>query len=121
MQNQVQNGDSVEVVAPAGGFVAGKPYLIGAGLFGVAANTVAVGAIGVLWLKGVYTLPKISAQAWNVGDLIYWSPGNNACSNVNSSSDQLIGIAWPLNPGSSTSLVAAANPSSTANVRLKFG
>jgi predicted RecA/RadA family phage recombinase len=121
MQNQVQVGDSVEVVAPSGGFTAGKPYLIGAGLFGVAANTVAAGAMGVLWLKGVYNLPKISAQAWTVGDLIYWSPNNNACSNVNSSSDQLIGKAWPAQPGSSLTLVAAANPSSMANVRLTPG
>jgi predicted RecA/RadA family phage recombinase len=38
----------------------------------VAGFTCLVGATGVLWLKGVYALAKTSAQAWAVGDIIYW-------------------------------------------------
>jgi predicted RecA/RadA family phage recombinase len=62
----------------------------------------------VLWRKGVFALAKISAQAWAVGDVIYWSPNNKLCTNVNSSSDIKIGFATAV----------AANPTSTGNVCL---
>ena len=109
MKNQVQQGDAINVTAPSpSGLVSGNPYLIGAGLFGVAGATVAAAGTGVLWRKGVFTLPKISAQAWAAGDVIYWSPNNNACTNVNSSSDLKIGFAT----------AAAANPTATGTVCL---
>ena len=66
MKNQLQHGDAISVTAPAGGLTSGNPYMIGAALFGVAGATVAAGLTGVLWLKGAFTLPKISAQAWAV-------------------------------------------------------
>ena len=108
MKNQVQQGDAIDVVAPSGGMVSGNAYLIGANLFGVSATTVAVGVTGVIWRKGVFSLAKISAQAWVVGDIIYWSVNNAACTNVNSSSDVKVGVCT----------ATAANPSATGTVCL---
>ena len=67
MKNQVQNGDALNVTAPSGGFTSGNGYLI-ENIFGVAGFSCSAGAAGVLWLVGVYSLTKLSAQAWNVGD-----------------------------------------------------
>jgi predicted RecA/RadA family phage recombinase len=108
MKNQVQQGDAINVVAPSGGFVAGNAYLIGASLFGVAAFSCAAGATGVLWRKGAYSLTKISAQAWVVGDIIYWSVNNAALTNVNASSDVKVGIA----------IATAANPTALGTCLL---
>jgi predicted RecA/RadA family phage recombinase len=108
MNNQLQQGDAIYVTAPTGGFTSGNGYQIGASLFGVAGFTCIAGATGVLWRKGVFALKKISAQSWAVGDIIYWSPNNLACTNVNSSSDIKIGVATAV----------AANPSATGNVCL---
>jgi predicted RecA/RadA family phage recombinase len=108
MKNQVQQGDAINVTAPSGGLVSGNAYMIGAALFGVSATTVAQALGGVLWRKGVFTLAKVSAQAWAAGDVIYWSPSASACTNVNSSSDQKVGIAT----------LAAANPTSIGTVCL---
>jgi predicted RecA/RadA family phage recombinase len=108
MKNQVQQGDAIDITAPTGGTVSGNPYLIGAALFGVAGITASAGQPSELWRKGVFTLPKISAQAWSIGDVLYWSPNNLAVTNVNSSSDIKVGIAG----------AAAANPSATGTVIL---
>ena len=108
MLNQVQQGDAIDIVAPAAGTVSGNPCLVGAALFGVAGITATVGQPSVLWRKGVFTLPKISAQAWAIGDVLYWSPNNSAVTNVNSSSDIKVGIA----------AAVAANPSTKGVVIL---
>ncbi len=93
MKNQTQQGDAIYVTAPAGGFISGNAYQIGAAVFGVAGFTCAAGATGVLWLVGVYTLPKSTSETWAVGDVIYWSPTDQWCTKTNSSSDLKIGIA----------------------------
>lgn len=107
MLNQVQKGDAVYVVAPSGGFTSGKPYLIGTTLFGVAGFTCLVGATGVLWTTGVFSLAKTSAQAWVVGDPIYWNTSTKLADNV-SSTGLRIGVAT----------ATAANPSAVGEVRL---
>jgi predicted RecA/RadA family phage recombinase len=107
MRNQTQNGDSCYIVAPTGGFVSGNGYLIGAALFGVAGFTCAAGATGVLWLKGQYTLPKLSAQAWTVGQQVFWDNTNFWCTNV-VNGNRAIGVA----------VAVEANPSATGEVRL---
>jgi predicted RecA/RadA family phage recombinase len=107
MLNQRQAGDTVAVVAPSGGFISGNAYALGAALFGIAGFTCAAGAMGELWLKGTYALAKTSAQAWVLGDIIYWNAGTSLCSNVSTDGPR-IGIAT----------AAAANPSATCEVRL---
>lgn len=106
MKNQVQKGDAMTVTAPAGGMVSGQGYLFGS-MFGVAAETVAAGVQTTIWLVGVYTLAKNSAEAWTVGELVYWDNTAFHCT-ATATSNKLIGVAE----------AAAGNPSSVGNVRL---
>lgn len=107
MQNFLQEGRTLYVTAPAGGTVSGVPVVIGK-MFGVAPETVPAGTTTAIWLKGVYLLSKTNAQAWNQGDSLYWDNVNNVVTNVNTGSLLAIGYAF----------AAAANPSSTGQVRI---
>lgn len=72
MKNFVQNGDALDLIAPAGGVVSGGFYLIG-GLLVCAATTAAAGEIFVGDRKGVFKdAPKTTAQAWAQGAVLYW-------------------------------------------------
>ncbi len=95
------------MVAPSGGFVSGNSYQVGTALFGVAGFSCNSGATGVLWTVGVYTVAKTSAQAWSVGDIVYFNSSTHVYDNVSSTGNR-VGIA----------VAAAANPSSTGEVRL---
>jgi len=103
MQNQLSKGDAIDVVAPSDGVVSGQGYLI-ASMFGVSPVTAAAGTSISLWLVGVYSLKKNSAEAWTVGQLIYWDNTAKQCTaNSNSGANAKIG----------TAMQAAANPSQT--------
>lgn len=110
MKNYVQPGDTVTLtvadVTDAVAIDAGEGYLVGT-LFGVAQHDVAVGASGEFATTGVFDLAKVSAQAWTVGQAIYWDASARNCT-TSSSSNTLIGKA----------VAVAANPSSTGRVRL---
>lgn len=105
MKNFVQNGDVVTVPAPYDR-LSGEGALIG-GLFGVAQADVSSGDTAALVTRGVFTLPKTSAQAWTVGAAIYWDDTNKVCTTT-ASGNTLVGKA----------LAVAANPSATGTVRL---
>ena len=106
MKNYIQRGDTVEVTAPYD-VASGGGCQVGAGLFGVAVNAAASGAAVQLKRGGVFTHAKTSAQAWSVGDLIYWDNTNKVFTS-SSSGNLLVGIA----------LAAAANPTATGTVLL---
>lgn len=76
MKNQVQQGDAIYVTAPTGGVVSGNGYQIGAALFGIAGASIVAGNTAALWVVGVFTLPKLSTDAWAVGDILYWDNTN---------------------------------------------
>lgn len=101
----MQQGDALYVTAPSGGFAGGSPYMVGS-IFGVASFDTPQTITGVLWVKGVYTLPKTSAQAWAVGDALYWDSANSVLTNVGGGPP----VAIATNP--------AANPSPTGNALL---
>lgn len=103
--NFIQNGHNVTITAAAavtsgGGVLAGS-------LFGVAQTSAAIGEEVEIATCGVYQMTKLEAQAWAVGDRIYWDDGNARCTSV-ATSNKLIGVATE----------AAANPSLTGRVRL---
>ena len=106
MKNFVQPGHNVTVPAPVGGTVSGDFYLIGS-LFGCASTTQLANENVVLTVDGVFTVNKVSAQAWTVGAAIFW---DNAARNftTTASGNTRIGVA----------VEAAANPSATGVVRL---
>jgi predicted RecA/RadA family phage recombinase len=106
MKNFSQQGDVLDLTAPAGGVVSGTGYLIGAA-FVVAVADAAAGLPFPARIAGVFTLPKVSAQAWTEGALVYW---DNTAKNVTTTvgSNTKIGVA----------AAAAVNPSATGLVRL---
>jgi predicted RecA/RadA family phage recombinase len=103
MKNFIQPGDTVAVPAPAD-VLSGAGVLVGA-LFGIASFDAKSGDPVEICTKGVYELPKTSAQAWTVGAAIYWD--GSKCTTT-STDNTLIGNA----------LAVAANPSDTGIVRL---
>jgi predicted RecA/RadA family phage recombinase len=73
MKNYLQHGDTLSLTAPAGGVVSGAPYLIGAGIFGVAVHSAAEGEAFELRRRGVFSgMPKASGAAWAEGAVLYW-------------------------------------------------
>jgi predicted RecA/RadA family phage recombinase len=102
MKNQVQQGDAIYVTAPSGGFTSGLGYQVGAALFGIAGATVTVGNTGVLWVVGVFTLPKLSTDAWGVGDIIYWDNTANQWCTKTAASNLRIGVAVAANLATTT-------------------
>ncbi len=81
MKNFVQEGKTVNVVAPAGGMVDGRCYIFPAGgstgIFGVSPVDAAAGDTVALWTEGIFTFPKAAGDAPAVGTQIYWNPANN--------------------------------------------
>ena len=57
MKNFIQQGNTLDLTAPAGGLVSGQGHVFGA-LFGVAATDIAAGTKGAVALTGVYDLPQ---------------------------------------------------------------
>lgn len=70
MKNFVQEGVSLDLVAPTGGVIAGMAYLIGS-IIAVAATTAAEGEEFAGWTEGVFDLPTDTGAAWAVGDKVY--------------------------------------------------
>lgn len=105
MTNFIKRGDVITLTAPYA-VSSGGGALVGS-IFGVATTDVASGAAGEFMTQGVFTLPKTSALAISVGDQVYWDDTNKVV-NKTSSAQKLVGVA----------VSAAANPSSTVNVRL---
>jgi predicted RecA/RadA family phage recombinase len=77
-------------------------------LAGVAITDAASGAAVECATRGVYTLPKTSAQAWTVGAAIYLIPSTRVVTTATTSGNLLLG----------TAMAVADNPSATGVVRL---
>lgn len=103
--NYVQPGEVITLTAPYAR-ESGQGAKVGA-IFGVATVDVDNAAEAPFVLRGVWTLPKTSAQAWVQGDRIYWDDSNKRCDN-----DPTVGMFIGVAPA------AADNPSSTADVLL---
>lgn len=106
MKNYVQPGDNLTVTAPAD-TASGAGVKVGV-LFGVASHDALSGEPLVIATRGVYELPKTSAQAWTEGAAIYFIPGTGLCTTATTTGNLLIGVA----------AAVAANPSATGLVRL---
>lgn len=103
--NYVQEGKILDFTAPYDR-TSGQGFQVGS-IFAVALGTALSGAAIRGQIAGVWTLAKTSAQAWTVGQKIYWDNTNKRC-DTDSTVGMLIGVAQAV----------AANPSSTGNVRL---
>jgi predicted RecA/RadA family phage recombinase len=73
-RNFIQDGETLTLVAPAGGVVAGSGYVIGS-LFVVALTTAAAGATFQGMSEGVFSMTKNAAgsgKAFTAGEAIFW-------------------------------------------------
>lgn len=75
MNNFIQEGLALDLAAPAGGVVSGKPVKIGA-ILAVPSVTAAEGVLFAGWTEGVYQVDTNTGTAWAVGDVIYWDDTN---------------------------------------------
>jgi len=109
-KNFIQPGDVVTLTnedhTDAVTINSGEGFLVGS-IFGVAQGDVAVGDDGEFDTRGAYDLAKVSAQAWTVGQKIYWDDSVKLCTTT-SGGNTLIGVA----------IAVADNPSATGIVRL---
>jgi predicted RecA/RadA family phage recombinase len=106
MKNFIQPGDTITVAAPYE-LDAGEGARVGM-IFGVAIADAANGAAVELATRGVFEIKKTSAQAWTVGDAIYWNNSTKVATTATTAGNIFIGVA----------LAAALNPSATGIVRL---
>ncbi len=105
MKNFVQRGDTLDVTAAAA-VASGDVVVIGS-IIGVSNVDAEIGDSFALDVVGVFTLPKTSALAISVGDVLYYDAANKVV-NKTASGNTKIGVA----------VTAAANPSASVNVRL---
>lgn len=103
MKNYISTGDVITVTAPAP-VKAGDLVEVGK-LVGIACADAASGSPVNIKTSGVFTVKKVSAQAWTAGALVYVDSGE---ATTTASTNTPIGHA----------LAIAANPSATGVVRL---
>ncbi len=107
MKNFIQPGVTIKVTAPAT-VSSGDGVLVG-NLFGIAVTDAGSGDDVEIMTEGVFDIAKVSAQAWAVGDIIYWDDG--AGNATTADTNVAIGVCTAV----------AANPTSTGYVRLNGG
>lgn len=109
-KNYIQPGNVLTLLAPYD-VLSGAGFLVGS-IFAVAQNDALSGAEVEGEVTGVYELAKTSAQAWTVGQKIYWDNATKLCTTAAAAgANALIGVATAV----------AANPSATGSVRLSAG
>jgi predicted RecA/RadA family phage recombinase len=97
MNNYIGPGNAVTVVMPYA-VNSGSGVLKGT-LFGVAQNTYASGATGVLATEGIFTaLVKASGtgEAWAAGDPLYWNDTNKNLVKASGTGNTAAPIGWSL-------------------------
>lgn len=105
MRNYIMPGEHVAITAAAA--IASGDLVVAGDLVGVAQGDAEIGEDVVIVRRGIFELPKTSAQAWTVGAKIYWDAGNAVCTTT-ASTNKLIGCA----------VAVAANPSALGRVLL---
>ena len=105
MRNYVQPGESITVTATAAASSGDGVKLNN--LFGIASGDAAIGDKLVLTTQGVYDMPKVSANTFAVGALVYWDDTAKVVTST-ASGNTRIGLA----------VTDVGNPSASVNVRL---
>lgn len=105
MKSFLQTGDIIEVIAPAD-VKSGDIVEIGK-LAGIACADALSGAKVNIKTTGMFTVKKVSAQAWTVGAPVYVASGE---ATTTASTNTPLGHAMAI----------AANPSATGVVRLSI-
>jgi len=107
MTNYIQEGNTITVTAPAA--VLSGDYVVVGAIRGVACYDAASGAAVEVATEGVFTLPKVAADAVAAGDLLYWdATAGKATKAAGTGSKPLVGVA----------VKAAGNGVSSVDVKL---
>lgn len=104
-KNSVSSGKTITLTAAAA--VASGALVIKGVLAGVAVHSAEAGEKVEVETEGVFTLPKVAAQAWTEGAPIF-ATAAGVCTSVSAAGVLLLGVA----------VEAAANPSAYGAVRL---
>lgn len=91
MQNFIQEGEVINVVAPSGGYASGDPVVVG-GMVGIAVKDAAEGETVAVNLCGVYEVTKATG-AVSQGDRIYYDEAEGEFTTV-SAGMVFAGFAW---------------------------
>lgn len=91
MKNFIAIGNTITTTATAA-VKSGDGLLVGA-IFGVAAHNAGVGDELVVNLTGAFELPKTGAQAWTIGQKVYWDATNKRATS-GATDNILIGVAY---------------------------
>lgn len=105
MKNFVMPGENLDIIAAAE-ITSGQLVVVG-DIVGVAQGDAEIGNGAVIVRRGVFALPKPTAQAWAVGAKLYWDAADGVVT-ATASGNKLIGAAAE----------PAANPSATGLVLL---
>lgn len=103
--NHVQPGNVLTIPAPAA--VASGGVVVAGAIVGIAQGDAAEGESVDVQVDEVWDLPKVSALAVSLGDVIYWD-ATAGLANKTSAGNTKLGVA----------VAAAANPSGTVRIRL---
>lgn len=103
----IQPGNSLDLIAPAGGVVSGTPLLIGESILAVPVASKAATEIFAGQVEGVFLLPKLTADVMAAGVKVNFNDTNNEFQNATTDLDD-----------SATVVEAAGNGDTTVKVKL---
>jgi predicted RecA/RadA family phage recombinase len=105
MINKIQEGEILKVTAGED-YDSGEPVLIG-NRVGIAMSDVTSGSDFAVEMEGVFEVTKVSAQAWTLGDQIFWDASASKFTTTGTG-----------NTRAGYATEDAANPSSTGRIKL---
>lgn len=99
-KNYIQEGN-VLPHTPAAAIVSGAVVVIGKRI-AIALGDIAVGETGSITTEGVFTISKLSTDAVDQGDLLYWDAANNRLTTTAADNTAAGFAAAPVGAGVST-------------------
>lgn len=109
-KTSVSEGKYLTLTVPAGGVISGTPVKIGSLLVIPTVTNATVGAKFVGAAQEIWDIPKVTAEPWTEGMLVYWNSGSSLATSV-SAGTMFVGVAT----------ANRANPSTTGPVLLGYG
>ncbi len=116
--NYVLEGDTLTLIAPSGGVVAGTGYVIGS-LFVVALVTASAGATFAGMTEGVFRMNKnthASTKAFTAGEAIFWDNGTDKRWDKTGSGFFQVGVAVAAAASTDTTVLVEINRRALAAV-----
>lgn len=117
--NYIQKGDVIDYTNASGSTITSGTAIKLSHCIGVALTDIADGATGAVAIEGVFSLPKVSAAVFAVGEKLIWDvSGNSGAGAFDDSS------ATPASgdvTGAAIAVKAGANNETTCTVKLTPG